>query len=79
MSEAASTAARDLPPACELVFQPAPDIMEQVFALRVQAWRARTSAFPEMDTWRDDFDDDAYHWVVLFHNPGRATVVVAAA
>lgn len=72
-------AAHDLPPACELVFQPSPDIMEQVFALRVQAWRARTSAFPEMDTWRDDFDDVAYHWVVLHQDPGQSAVAVAAA
>ncbi|WP_152414696.1 hypothetical protein [Blastomonas sp. AAP53] len=46
---------------------------------RANAWRARTSALPKMDVWRDRFDDDAYHWVVLFHNPGRTTVAVAAA
>lgn len=68
-----------LPLGCSLIFQPAPEIMAQVYALRVQAWRARTQAFPEMDEWRDEHDDHGLHWVVIARNRDAQQVAIAAA
>lgn len=41
------------------------DLLAQVYRLRVEAWRARTSAFPEMEYWSDAFDRVGRHWVVI--------------
>lgn len=69
----------ELPKGCSLVFQPAPEFMEQVYALRVQAWRARTQAFPEIDQWRDDYDVGALHWVIIKQTDDAPPVAIAAA
>jgi len=69
----------ELPAGCRLVFQPEPEIMAQVYALRVQAWRARTQAFPAMDEWRDAHDDHGLHWVITARSGDAQQVAVAAA
>jgi GNAT superfamily N-acetyltransferase len=68
-----------LPPGCKLYFQPAPEFMTQVYTLRVQAWRARTQAFPDMDEWRDDYDDVALHWAIVTQTTAGVPLAVAAA
>jgi GNAT superfamily N-acetyltransferase len=68
-----------LPPGCQLIFQPSPDIMAQVYALRVQAWRARTQAFPNIDEWRDDNDADALHWAIVAQTGDAPPLAIAAA
>jgi GNAT superfamily N-acetyltransferase len=42
-----------------------PAILSQIYRLRVEAWQARTSDFPTMDVWTDEFDVAGRHWVVL--------------
>lgn len=42
-----------------------PAILSQVYRLRVAAWQARTSEFPAMEAWTDEFDEVGRHWVVL--------------
>lgn len=51
-----------------------PAFLSQIYRLRVEAWQARTSDFPAMDIWTDEFDAAGRHWVVLDGN-----VLVAAA
>jgi len=51
-----------------------PYILEQVYRLRVAAWRARNPDFPDMEAWTDAFDTAGRHWVVM-----DADVPVAAA
>lgn len=51
-----------------------PLILEQVYRLRVDAWRSRSPDFPAMGIWTDEFDADGRHWVVL-----DAGIPVAAA
>jgi hypothetical protein len=51
-----------------------PHILEQVYRLRVAAWRARNPDFPDMEAWTDAFDAVGRHWVVM-----DADVPVAAA
>lgn len=47
------------------VIDPPPELLEQVFRLRVEAWKARVSAFPDIEQWRDAFDDAARHFVAM--------------
>lgn len=42
-----------------------PALLEQVYRLRVEAWRARNPDFPPMDAWTDSFDATGRHWVIL--------------
>lgn len=49
-------------------------ILEQVYRLRVSAWRARNRDFPAMEAWTDAFDASGRHWVVL---DGDAPVAAA--
>lgn len=42
-----------------------PAILDQIYRLRVEAWRARNADFPPMETWTDAFDGTGRHWVVL--------------
>ncbi len=49
-------------------------ILEQVYRLRVEAWRARNPDFPPMDAWTDAFDAVGRHWVIL---DGDAPVAAA--
>jgi GNAT superfamily N-acetyltransferase len=51
-----------------------PHILEQVYRLRVAAWRARNPDLPDMEAWTDAFDAVGRHWVVM-----DADVPVAAA
>jgi len=51
-----------------------PRILEQVYRLRVSAWRARNRDFPAMEAWTDAFDASGRHWVVL---DGDAPVAAA--
>lgn len=50
-----------------------PAFLEQVYALRVLAWRAQVALPPEMLRWKDAVDDSARHWAFL-----HATQVIAA-
>jgi hypothetical protein len=68
-----------LPDNRRLIAQPSPDIMDQVYRLRVSAWRARTNAFPAMDVWRDAYDDNALHWAIVAQEPGQLDSVIASA
>lgn len=49
----------------ELVYRPCAVTMEAIYRLRPLAWRARTVHFPDIDIWRDEFDDSALHWAIL--------------
>jgi GNAT superfamily N-acetyltransferase len=40
-------------------------ILQAVFSLRVRAWRARNASFPDIEAWRDSFDETGRHWVVV--------------
>lgn len=41
------------------------DELEAVFRLRVRAWRARVTAFPDdLERWTDAFDARGFHWGV---------------
>lgn len=42
-----------------------PEVLDQVYRLRVEAWRARNPVFPRMNAWSDAFDTVGRHWVVL--------------
>jgi len=42
-----------------------PDVLEQVYRLRVAAWRARNPDFPDIEAWTDAFDAVGRHWVVM--------------
>ncbi len=51
-------------------------MLEQIFALRIAAWRERVSNFPELESWEDPFDfhPSTRHWVVTV----EGTIVAAA-
>lgn len=40
-------------------------MLERVYRLRVEAWRARMSEFPPIGIWTDAFDAVGRHWVIL--------------
>jgi len=40
-------------------------MLEQVYRLRVQAWRARRPDFPDIERWSDEFDAAALHWAII--------------
>lgn len=44
-----------------------PDILQQVYRLRVEAWRARNPDFPALERWNDSFDASGRHWVIVDH------------
>jgi hypothetical protein len=41
-------------------------ILQQVFALRITAWRGQAAIPPEVRTWIDSIDMSARHWAI-FH------------
>ena len=51
-----------------------PADLEEIFALRVAAWRARTDYFPEIERWVDSEDAKAAHWAIR----DRGRIVAAA-
>jgi GNAT superfamily N-acetyltransferase len=51
-----------------------PADLEEIYTLRVAAWRARVESFPDIGRWTDAEDAHAAHWAV--RNGGR---IVAAA
>jgi len=53
----------------QLIDAPSPALLQEVYKLRVRAWRARVPAFPcSVDAWSDAFDSGAQHFV--FANAG---------
>lgn len=48
-----------------LLSQPSTEMLEEACRLRPKAWRARSCDFPDIDIWRDAFDDCSDHWVVV--------------
>jgi GNAT superfamily N-acetyltransferase len=38
------------------------EVMDQIFRLRVDAWRTNLDIPSDVSVWRDRFDDDAQHW-----------------
>lgn len=61
----ASLAASAPPPGYTLAEALDAALLERVYRLRPEAWRARTADFPALDRWTDPFDDEARHFVVL--------------
>lgn len=51
-----------------------PADLEEIFALRVAAWRARVDYFPDIARWVDPEDESAAHWAV---RDGRRIVAAA--
>ena len=51
-----------------------PADLEEIYALRVAAWRARVESFPNIQRWTDAEDAQAAHWAI--RDGGR---IVAAA
>jgi GNAT superfamily N-acetyltransferase len=48
-----------------LIEAPSPDLLAEVYRLRVRAWAARNAAFPaNLESWSDPFDATAGHFVV---------------
>lgn len=45
-----------------------PDQLEQIYRLRVAAWRARVPHFPAMEKWTDDYDNIADHWAIWIND-----------
>src|ERR1700721_244121 len=39
--------------------------LNQIFALRVAAWRQRFVIPPDIQYWNDAYDQDALHWAIL--------------
>lgn len=56
----------------ERIYDPAD--LEEIYALRVAAWRARVESFPDIGRWTDAEDARAAHWAI--RDGGR---IVAAA
>lgn len=55
-----------LPPGLRLVDALSIDQLDEVYRLRVQAWRARTGLFPsDLELWTDEFDQRAHHFAIL--------------
>jgi GNAT superfamily N-acetyltransferase len=46
----------------ERIYDPAD--LEEIYALRVAAWRARVESFPDIGQWIDAHDTIAAHWAV---------------
>lgn len=61
-----------------LLSQPSTEMLEEAYHLRPRAWRARSRDFPDIDVWRDAFDDCSDHWVVVHRDrvvaAGRLTI-----
>jgi hypothetical protein len=49
-------------------------ILQQIFALRIIAWRGQAAIPPDVRIWSDSIDMSARHWAI-FH---RQTPVAAA-
>ena len=64
-----------MPPGFQLIAAPDAAAMEQVYRLRVRAWRARNASFPDVERWRDPEDEGCLHWCVV---DGKGTVAAAA-
>lgn len=64
--------------AYELIFRPPEALLDDVYRLRPKEWRARSSYFPDIESWRDAFDDFSDHWVVMHRSrvvaAGRLTI-----
>ncbi|HEV7341142.1 MAG TPA: GNAT family N-acetyltransferase [Sphingopyxis sp.] len=56
----------------ERIYDPAD--LEEIYALRVAAWRARVESFPDIGQWTDAHDTIAAHWAVR----DRERIVAAA-
>ncbi len=56
----------------ERIYDPAD--LDEIYALRVAAWRARVESFPDIGRWTDAEDASAAHWAI--RDGGR---IVAAA
>jgi len=56
----------------ERIYDPAD--LEEIYALRVAAWRARVESFPDIGRWTDAEDARAAHWAI--RDGGR---IIAAA
>jgi GNAT superfamily N-acetyltransferase len=55
-----------LPHGLRLIETPSPELLVEVFKLRVRAWGARTAAFPaSIESWSDPFDAVAHHFVIV--------------
>lgn len=49
-----------------LIEVPSPDLLAEVYRLRVRAWAARNATFPAgLKSWSDPFDASARHFVVV--------------
>jgi predicted GNAT family N-acyltransferase len=48
-----------------VIFQPDTSLMKQIYALRPLAWRARVPGFPDIEEWKDKFDECSDHWCIL--------------
>lgn len=57
--------APSLPAGLILVRAESPSLLEQIYALRVAAWRTEVTLPPDITRWHDGFDLDACHWAVL--------------
>lgn len=49
----------------ELVQNPCPRLLDAVYRLRAEAWRARVPSFPALERWRDGHDETASHFVIV--------------
>lgn len=62
-------------PGFRMIAAPDTAAMEQIYRLRVRAWRARNASFPDLERWADAEDEDSLHWCIV---DGRDAVVAAA-
>jgi GNAT superfamily N-acetyltransferase len=54
----------ELPNGYEIVERPPPEMMSEVFRLRVAAWRTQSKIRAEVTHWVDDIDNRADHWAI---------------
>lgn len=49
----------------ELVRNPSRPLLDAVYRLRAEAWRARAPGFPALESWHDAHDGTASHFVIV--------------
>jgi GNAT superfamily N-acetyltransferase len=72
-------AAALVPAGYRLLLADRPDLLDQVWGLRVLAWQTQADVTVQAGGgWRDVHDDDAHHWVICTDDSAAADQVVAA-
>lgn len=66
--------APNLPLHYTLVENPGPDLLDQVYCLRVLAWRSQARLKAGVVRWIDRFDLSAKHWVIVFEDRAVAAI-----